>query len=66
MVISDCYNANPESAKASIKHICETYKNKKIVIVFGDMFELGEFEEEYHREVGKLINELNVNYFVSI
>lgn len=65
-VISDCYNANPESAKASIKHICEVYKNKKIIIVFGDMFELGEFEESYHREIGKLINELNVNYFVSV
>ena len=66
IVISDCYNANPESAKASIKNICEIYKDKKIVIVFGDMFELGEFEEKYHREVGKLINELNVNYFISI
>jgi len=65
-VISDCYNANPESAKASIKNICEVYTDKKIIIVFGDMFELGEFEEQYHREVGKLINELNVNYFISV
>ena len=30
------------------------------------MFELGEFEEQCHREIGKLINELNVNYFISI
>ena len=66
IIISDCYNANPDSAKASIKHVCEVYKDKKIIIVFGDMFELGEFEEQYHREIGKLINELNVNYFVSV
>ena len=33
-IINDSYNANPESAKASIKHICEVYKNKKIIIVF--------------------------------
>ncbi len=65
-VISDCYNANPDSASASLKHICEIYKYKKIVVVFGDMFELGEYEEQYHRDVGKLINELNVNYFVSV
>ena len=65
-IISDCYNANPDSAEMSLKHICEAYKNKKIVVVFGDMFELGEFEEEYHRKIGKLINSLNVNYFVSV
>jgi len=66
MIISDCYNANPDSAKASIKHICEAYKNKKIIIVFGDMFELGKYEEDFHREIGKLINNSNVNYFVSV
>ena len=66
IVISDCYNANPDSAELSMKHISEAYKNKKIVIVFGDMFELGEFEEEYHKKIGRIINELNVNYFISV
>ena len=66
IVISDCYNANPDSAELSMKHISEAYKNKKIVIVFGDMFELGEFEEEYHKKIGRIVNELNVNYFVSV
>ena len=66
VIISDCYNANPDSAKLSLKHISETYKDKKIIVVFGDMFELGEYEEEYHRQIGRLINELNVNYFVSV
>lgn len=66
IIISDCYNANPDSAELSLKHISETYKNKKIIVVFGDMFELGEFEEEYHRKIGRIINELNVNYFVSV
>ena len=66
IVISDCYNANPDSTKVSLKHIAQTYKDKKIVVVFGDMFELGEFEENYHKEIGELINSLNVNYFVSV
>lgn len=65
-IISDCYNANPDSAELSLRHICETYKDKKIIVVFGDMFELGEFEEEYHRKIGKVINSLNVNFFVSV
>ena len=66
IVVSDCYNANPDSVEASIKNVCEIYKNKKIIIVFGDMFELGDFEEFYHKKIGKFINGLNVNYFISI
>ena len=66
IVVSDCYNANPDSTKAAIAHICEAYKNKKIIIIFGDMLELGEFEQNYHKEIGKLINNTNVNYFISV
>ena len=66
VVISDCYNANPDSTEASLKHICEVYKDKKIIVVFGDMLELGEFEEFYHKKTGELINKLNVNYFISV
>ena len=66
VIISDCYNANPDSAEVSLKHISETYKGKNIIVVFGDMFELGEFEEEYHRKIGRIINSLNVNFFVSV
>lgn len=65
-VISDCYNANPESACASLKNLAQIYSDKKVVIVFGDMFELGEFELQYHKQIGELINSLNVNYFVSV
>ena len=50
IIISDCYNANPDSTEASLRHICEVYRDKKIVVVFGDMLELGEFEEFYHKK----------------
>lgn len=63
-LITDCYNANPESVVSSLKSTVKTYKNKKIIVVFGDMLELGDYEEFYHKEIGKLIDELNVNYFV--
>ena len=66
VVISDCYNANPDSAELSLRHICEIYKNKKIIAVFGDMFELGAFEVEFHKKIGQIINSLNVNYFISV
>ncbi|MDD3594715.1 MAG: UDP-N-acetylmuramoyl-tripeptide--D-alanyl-D-alanine ligase [Candidatus Gastranaerophilales bacterium] len=65
-VISDCYNANPFSVEASIKSVSEIYKDKNIIVVFGDMLELGEFEKDYHRKTGEIINNSNVNYFTTV
>ena len=63
-LITDCYNANPDSVVSSLKSTSKTYKNRNIIVVFGDMLELGEYEEYYHKQIGKLVDELNVNYFV--
>ena len=53
-VINDSYNANPESMKATLNTVMELYD--EIVIVLGNMGELGENEKQYHREVGEFIN----------
>ena len=53
-IINDSYNANPESMKAFIDTIAEHYKNYTIIL--GDMGELGDKENEYHRELGEYIN----------
>lgn len=50
-VIDDCYNANPVSTKAAIDLLCLARGRK--VAVLGDMFELGEREEELHAQVGR-------------
>ena len=65
-LIVDCYNANPESVMASIDSVVSVYKNSKIVLVLGDMAELGEFEEQMHRKVGQFISGKPVHSLITV
>ncbi len=49
-VISDCYNASPESMKASLS-VLSSYKGRRIAVL-GDMLELGSETVELHKLVG--------------
>lgn len=53
--IVDCYNANPDSMKVALD-VLNKFDGRKIAIL-GDMFELGDFSEKFHREVGKYLIE---------
>ena len=50
LMIDDCYNANPVSMKAAID-LLQWSKGRRIAIL-GDMFELGDKEEELHYGIG--------------
>ncbi len=53
--INDSYNANPESMNAVLKTFLSVYP-KPIVLVLGDMGELGKDEIKYHKEVGEFLS----------
>ena len=53
----DAYNANPSSMRAAIRHVCRLMKPEELVLVLGDMLEVGEEEIEQHRELGKFISD---------
>ena len=59
LAINDAYNANPCSMQNSILSLKDSYPNKKVVLVLGDMLELGENSDNFHKELGKMIDGLS-------
>lgn len=60
-VISDCYNSNYESCINGIDYTINNYKNKKIILVLGDILELGQYSKYYHELLGNYINKIGTN-----
>lgn len=63
-IIDDCYNANPESMKASLKTL-SAFDGRRVALL-GDMKELGEKEKELHREIGELAAELKLDLIIAV
>ena len=63
IIINDAYNASYESMKASIEFLANHTGTRKIAVL-GDMFELGEYSEELHRNVGKEVANHNIDVLI--
>ena len=64
-IINDSYNANPESVKCALKAFL-TFSEKPHVFVFGDMGELGDFKEFYHKEIGVFLNNFESGTLITV
>jgi UDP-N-acetylmuramoyl-tripeptide--D-alanyl-D-alanine ligase len=60
IVINDAYNANPDSMRAALEHLAERAGDRRRVAVLGEMAELGEEADRYHRDIGELAARLGV------
>lgn len=67
-IIDDTYNASLESMKSAISTLVaiEPEANGRRIAILGDIFELGKESENVHREIGKFINESNVDILIAI
>lgn len=58
--IEDCYNASPDSMKASISTLVNTEGNRKFAVL-ADMLELGDYSKEAHFQVGEMVGDAKVD-----
>ncbi len=64
-VISDVYNANPASMECALQELARIKKGRTIAVL-GDMLELGAYEQEAHRKIGRLLQELAIDIFIAV
>ncbi len=58
--INDAYNANPPSVEMALKTLSRAVGKGRAFVVLGDMLELGDISRRAHKEVGRIIGELNI------
>lgn len=66
IIIDDSYNASPESMIAAINTLSKIKVKHKKYAVLGDMLELGEFTEEGHKKVARVLVESGIDYLVTV
>jgi UDP-N-acetylmuramoyl-tripeptide--D-alanyl-D-alanine ligase len=68
VVYDDSYNASPAAVAAVLRYGAEQAagQGRRLVVVLGGMFELGPCAREYHREAGKLADEVGVDLLACV
>ena len=65
-IINDCYNASPASMKAALNVLSELNISGRKIAVLGNIYELGDWTEKAHREVGESCVQNNVDILVTV
>ncbi len=65
-ILDDTYNANPEAVEAALAILSRARGTGRILVVLGDMLELGEIAPVAHRDIGRKAAQLGVAEFVGI
>jgi UDP-N-acetylmuramoyl-tripeptide--D-alanyl-D-alanine ligase len=65
LVYNDCYNSNPDAARAMLDVLRDTPANRRIAVL-GEMLELGRWAETLHRDVGSYAAGSGINVLIGI
>ena len=65
-ILNDSYNASPLSVKSALETLAEVGKTNRKIAILGDMLELGEKADFYHREIGKEAAKLSIDILITV
>jgi UDP-N-acetylmuramoyl-tripeptide--D-alanyl-D-alanine ligase len=65
VILNDCYNSNPDAARAMIDVLREMPAQRRIAVL-GEMLELGRWSEALHRDVGSYVAKSGIDVLVGI
>lgn len=65
-IINDAYNANPESVQAGLEAFKVNPALGRRILILGDMLELGERAEKYHRELGNSLADFDFAFAIVV
>lgn len=65
-IINDAWNASPVSMSAAIKTFEELTGYTRKHVVLGDMLELGDHEQEFHRDIGRDLDPNKIHYVYTV
>jgi len=64
-IFDDCYNSNPDAVRAMLDTVGDT-PARQLIVVLGEMLELGRWTETLHQEIGRYVAACGVNVLVGI
>jgi len=65
-VVDESYNSNPKALEASLEDFKRLAKDKKKIVILGDMLELGASEEKEHLKAGRSLSTYGVDYLIAV
>ncbi len=65
-ILDDTYNANPVSVRAALETLAASARERRRVVVLGDMLELGPITDAVHREMGAAVAASGAAEFIGL
>lgn len=65
ILYDDSYNASYESVKAAIDFLSKEKSKGRYIYILGDVLELGDFAEEYHRKIGDALTKNKIDVLIT-
>ena len=68
VIINDAYNASPDSMAAALKTLAQITRGDahRSIAVLGEMAELGDYADDEHDRIGRLVVRLNVQQLIVV